>query len=95
MVLFLWLKIAINFQKWVYRGMVDIFLLETLRGCPRSLHFKLLTTSAQACKILAFDFKLGRSASEQASAAVTGVFYKTLSIWESNAKVPIIRQLAK
>ena len=23
-VLFLWLKITINFQKWVYRGMVDI-----------------------------------------------------------------------
>ena len=54
--------------------MVDIFLLETLRGSPRSLHFKLLTTSAQACKILTFEFKLDRSASEQA-AAVTGVFY--------------------
>ena len=25
MVLFLWLKIAINFQKWVHRGMVDTF----------------------------------------------------------------------
>ena len=25
MVIFLWLKIAINFQKWVYRGIIDIF----------------------------------------------------------------------
>ena len=24
---FLWLKNGINFQKWVYRGMVDIFCL--------------------------------------------------------------------
>ena len=29
-VLFLWLKITINFQKWVYRGMVDIVLLGIL-----------------------------------------------------------------
>ena len=27
MVLFLWSKIAINFQKWVYRAMVDIICL--------------------------------------------------------------------
>ena len=30
MVLFLWLKIAINFQEWVYRGMGDIFLIGIL-----------------------------------------------------------------
>ena len=43
MVLFLWLKIANNFQKWVYRGMVDIFLLEILGECLRSLHYTLLS----------------------------------------------------
>ena len=42
MVLFLWLKIAINFQKWVYRGIIDIFLLEMLGRYPRSLHYTLL-----------------------------------------------------
>ena len=41
-VLFLWLKIAINFQKWVYMGVVDIFLLGILGGCPRLLHYTLL-----------------------------------------------------
>ena len=41
-VLFLWLKIAINFQNWVYMGMVDIFLLGILGGCPRLLHNTLL-----------------------------------------------------
>ena len=40
---FLWFKIVINFQKWVYRGMVDIFLLGILGGCPRSLHYTLLS----------------------------------------------------
>ena len=33
--LFLWLKIAINFQKGIYSGMVDIFLFEILEGCCR------------------------------------------------------------
>ena len=28
---FLWLKIAINFQKWIYRGMVDIFFVWDFR----------------------------------------------------------------
>ena len=37
MMLFLWLKIAINFQKWVYRGNVFFFLLEILRSCPRAI----------------------------------------------------------
>ena len=49
---FLWLKIAINFQKWVYRGMVDIFLFETLKSCPKSLHLPLLHWHSFKFKIL-------------------------------------------
>ena len=44
---FLWLKIVITFQKWLYGGMVDIFLLGILGGCPNSLHYTILTTNCQ------------------------------------------------
>ena len=44
---FLWLKIVITFQKWLYGGMVDIFLLSILGGCPNSLHYTILTTNCQ------------------------------------------------
>ena len=37
---FLWLKITKSCQKWVYREMVDIFLLEI---CPRLLQNTLLS----------------------------------------------------
>ena len=36
MVLFLWLKIVKNCQKWVYIGMGEIFFLETLRGLSQN-----------------------------------------------------------
>ena len=42
MVLFLWLKTFINFKKWVYKEMVESFLLKTIKGCPRALENILL-----------------------------------------------------
>ena len=42
MVLFLWLQIIKNCQKWVLMEMGEIFLLETLKSCPKEQQNTLL-----------------------------------------------------
>ena len=49
--LFFWLKIFINFKKWVYKEMVKSFLLGILRGCPKALQNTLLMQCV-VCKYL-------------------------------------------